>query len=135
MDANEIRDCVIEVLISSRAKIGPLKNLIAPLVNDLALLVHHLVIFEDVLTDLGVFLLNGGLSTFNGLRHHLRFDCLIFIETPHCPLQGAGGEQPHQFIIETEIKATFPGVSLATRTSTQLVIDTAAVVPFGGNDV
>ena len=92
MNTNEISDGVIEVFVGSRAQVGPLKNLIAPLVNDLALLVHHLVVFEDVLTNFGVFLLDGGLGTFNGLRHHLRFDCLIFIETPHCPLQGAGGE-------------------------------------------
>ena len=42
-------------------------HLLAPLVDDLALLVHHLVVLEDVLADLGIARFDGVLRALDGL--------------------------------------------------------------------
>jgi hypothetical protein len=49
-------------------------DLLATSVDDLALFVHHLVVLEHVLADLGVATLDGVLSALDGLGDHLGFD-------------------------------------------------------------
>src|SRR4029450_8193514 len=47
-------DRLVEVLDRRRLEVGALEDLVTARVDDLALLVHHFVVLEDVLADLGV---------------------------------------------------------------------------------
>ena len=53
------------------AEIGAVEDLLAPPVDHLALLVHDLVVLEDVLADLGVAGLDGALRLLDGPGDHL----------------------------------------------------------------
>ena len=78
MTVDERIDRLSEVLESGSLQVDAIQDLITALVDDLALLVHHLVVLEHVLANLRVPLLDGGLCALDGLRHHLRFDRLVF---------------------------------------------------------
>src|SRR5439155_17921243 len=46
-----------------------------------------------------------------------------------------GREQPHQLVLEREVEAALTGVALTSRTAAQLVVDAAALVPLGAENV
>ena len=95
-----------QVLHRGGAQVESLENLVAALVDDLALLVHHLVVLEDVLADFTVALFDGGLCALDGLRHHLRFDCLVVGHgPPHHPTEGTRGEESHELVVERKVEA------------------------------
>jgi hypothetical protein len=128
-------DRVGEVLHRRRLEVLALEDLVAALVDHLALLVHHLVVLEDVLADLGVLRLDGGLRTLDGLGDHLRLDRLVLLEAAHRPLQRAGGEEPHQLVVEAEEEPALTRVALTAGTAAQLVVDAAGVVALGADHV
>ena len=128
-------DRVGEVLHRRRLEVLPVEDLIAAPVDHLALLVHHLVVLEDVLADLGVLRLDGGLGTLDRLGDHLRLDRLVLVEASHRPVQRTGGEQAHQLVVEAQVEPALAGVALAARATTQLVVDPAALVALGPDDV
>ena len=108
----------------------------AALVDHLALLVHHLVVLEDVLADLGVAGLDGVLGPLDGLGDHLRLDRHVVGQgLAHHPAHGAGGEQAHQLVLERQVEAALAGVALAARTAAQLVVDPAALVALAAEHV
>ena len=95
-------------------------------INDLTLLIHDLVIFQQVLSDTKVVILDLFLCTFDGVGKHLMFDLLAFfhakrIEDTH---QTFRTEQTHQVIFQRNIEAGFTRISLSTGPASQLVIDT-----------
>ena len=111
-------------------------DLLAALVDDLALLVHHFVVLEDVLADLGVARLHGVLGALDRLRHHLGFDGLVFGHgAVHDPRHGAGREQSQQVVFEGEVEAALTRVALASRTTAQLIVDAPRVVSLGAEHV
>ena len=86
-------------------------------VDDLALLVHHLVVLEDVLADLGVAGLDGVLRLLHRLRDHLRLERHVVGERlAHHPRHGAGGEQAHELVLERQVEAALAGIALAAAT-------------------
>ena len=76
------------------------------LVDNGTLLVHHVVIFEQVLTDTEVVLLDLLLRTLNALGYQRRLDTLSVLEAhavhPACNLLRA--EQTHQFVLERYVE-------------------------------
>ena len=113
-----------------------LEDLEAPRVDDLALLVHHLVVLEDLLALLGVATLDRVLGPLDRLRHHLRLDGLVVGEGPvHHPADRAGGEQPHELVLELQEEPALARVALATRAPAQLVVDAAGLVALGPEHV
>ena len=76
-----------QILGGGRAQVLAFEDLVAAHVDDAPLLVHHLVVLEDVLADLGVLLLDRGLRPLDRLGDHLRLDRLVLVETTHRPLQ------------------------------------------------
>ena len=105
-------------------------------VDDLALLVHHLVVLEDVLADLGVAGLDGVLRPLDGLGDHLRLDRhVVGKRLAHHPVHGAGGEQAHELVLEREVEAALAGVALTAGAAAQLVVDAAALVALGAEHV
>ena len=120
-----------EVLHRGRTQVFAVEDLIAALVDDLALLVHHLVVLEDVLADLRVLRLDGGLGPLDGLGDHLGLDRFVVGKrSAHHVAQRAGGEQAHQVVVEAEEEPALARVALTAGATTQLVVDAAAVVAF-----
>ena len=65
------------------AEILALHDLDAPGIDHLALLVHHLVVLEDVLAHLGVAGFDVVLGPFDGPGHHAVLDRDVLGEPPH----------------------------------------------------
>ena len=125
-----------EVLHRRRLEVGALEDLVTARVDHLALLVHHLVVLEDVLADLGVARLDGGLGPLDGLGDHLRLDRLVVGQRlVHHVRQRAGGEQAHQLVVEAEVEAALARVALTARAAAQLVVDAPRLVALGADDV
>ncbi|CFS03545.1 Uncharacterised protein [Mycobacterium tuberculosis] len=106
-------------------------------VDDLALLVHHLVVFEDVLADLKVLLLDLGLGALDGPGDHLGFDRHVVgqVQPGQQGLQGRAIEAAHQLVTQRQIEARLPGVPLAAGPATQLVVDPPRLVALGAQHV
>ena len=111
-------------------------DLVAAAVDHLALLVHHVVVLEDVLAGFGVAALDGVLGPLDGLGDHLRLDGHVVGKGPaHHPVHGAGGEQPHQIVLEGQEEPALARIALTTRPAPQLVVDAAALVALAAEHV
>ena len=53
----------------------------------------------------------------------------------HDPRHGAGGEQPHQVVLQRQVEAAGAGVALAPGPAPELVVDAAALVALGAEHV
>ena len=124
-----------QILRGGGLEVLALEDLVAAHVDHAPLLVHDLVVLEDVLADLGVLLLDRGLRPLDRLGDHLRLDRLVVVEATHRPLQRAGGEQAHQLVVEAEVEPALARVALTAGSATQLVVDAARVVTLGADHV
>ena len=106
-------------------------------VNRLALLVHHIVVFEKVFAGVEVLRFDGFLGLLDTIRDHFRFDGHAFghAEAVHKLLDALAAEDAHEVVFEGEEKARGTRVALAAGPSTQLVIDAACFVAFGAENV
>ena len=77
------------------------QDLLALVVDDLPLLVHHVVVFQNGLTGLEVAALHGGLGIFDGTGQHLVLNggVLIQIKLLHHVLDAVAAEQAHQIVL------------------------------------
>ena len=106
------------------------------LVDDLALLVHHLVVLERVLAHFGVAGLDRVLRPLNRLGHRLGLDRhVVGQRPPHHPAHGTGGEQAQQLVVEAQVEAALPRVALAARPAPELVVDAPALVALAAQHV
>ena len=118
-----------------------LEDPVAVLVDDLALLVHHVVVLEDALADQEVLLLDLGLGALDLLREHLGLDRLLLAllagraEPVEDAVDPVAGEQPHQVVLGRQEEARLARVALAARAASELVVDPARLVPLGADDV
>ncbi len=128
---------VVDEMTDLFVQVGPFENLPTFLVDDGALLVHHLVILQDVLADLEVLAFDLCLRGTNRTGDNLRFDRHVLgnVEPVHDALDGRGVEQPHEVVAQRQVEPGLPAVALPTGASTQLVVDTAGLVAFGTQDV
>ena len=126
----------VEVLQRLGPQVGAVEDLGPAPVDDLALLVHHLVVLEDVLAGLGVALLDGVLGPLDGLGDHAGLDGHVLGQgLVHHPVHGAGGEAAHQLVLQRQVEAALAGVALAPGAAPQLVVDAAALVALGAEHV
>ena len=106
-------------------------------VNGLALLVHDVVVFEEMFAGLEVLgfdgLLGGGDSFGDevGLDRHILFHA----EPQHEILHALAAEDAEQIVLEREEETGTAGVALTAGASAQLVVDAARIVPLGADDV
>ena len=112
---------------------------VALLVNHLALQVHDVVVFEDVLTRGEVHRLDLALRALDRLRYHRRLNGLVVGHVRLLHHTGDGihaiaAEQAHEVVFEREVELRRARVALASRTATQLVVDTARLVALGADD-
>ena len=118
------------------AQVALVEDLVAQGVDDLALGVEHLVVLEDVLADLAVLLLDGGLRPLDGLGDHPRLEGHVVGEgLAHHPVDGTGGEQAHEVVLERQVEPALAGVTLTAGAAAQLVVDPARLVALGAQDV
>ena len=114
-----------------------LEDLPAQRVDALALLVHHVVVLEEVLADGEVLGLHLLLRALDGARHHPVLDrhALFHAEPLHQARDAVRPEDPHQVVFEREVEARRAGVALAAGAAAQLVVDAARLVALGADDV
>ena len=114
-----------------------LEQLATQRVNALALLVHHVVVFEEVLADGEVLGFDLLLRARDGVGHHLVLDrdALFHAEALHQARDAVGAEDPHQVVFEREVEARRPGIALSAGAAAQLVVDAAGLVPLRRDDV
>ncbi len=114
-----------------------LEDLAAQRVDVLALLVHHVVVFEEVLADGEVLRLDLLLRALDGARHHAVLDRHAFFhaELLHQAGNAIRAEDAHQVVFERKIEAGGARIALTAGAAAQLVVDTPRFVPFGGDDV
>ena len=119
------------------ALIGLLEQLAAPAVDGLALLVHHVVVLEQVLSSGEVLRFDGLLRGRDALGDQLRLDrhVLFHAQPQHEVLDAIAAEDAEQVVLQREVEARTAGIALASGTAAQLVVDAARLVPFGAHDV
>ena len=133
---HELVDGLLEQLLGVLAQVLAVDDLEPAGVDHLALLVHDLVVLEDVLADLGVAALDGVLGPLDGLGHHLGLDGHVVGQGPaHDPLHGAGGEQAHELVLERQEEPALARVALAARAAAELVVDAPGLVALGAEHV
>ena len=115
-----------------------LRHHLAPVLeDDLALVVHHVVELEDVLADVEVARLDLLLRLFERLVDPGMDDRLVLLQAE--PLQhrvhALGAEDAHQIVLQRQEELRAAGIALAARAAAQLIVDAAAFVPLGADDV
>ncbi len=115
------------------------QNGVALLVDGLALQVHHVVVFQHVLTGGEVHGLHLALSALDGLRHHGRLDghVVFLVGLLHHVCDGVHlrtAEQAHEVVFQRQVELGHARVALTARTTAQLVVDTAGLVALGADD-
>src|SRR4051794_24725117 len=119
------------------AAIDTIENALAIAVDSLALLVHHLVVLEQILADFEVALFNLLLCRFDAARHHAAFDRLAFFHAKAREqiLHPLTGEDPHQVVFKRKIEAAAARIALATATAAELQVDAAGFMALSADDV
>ena len=106
-------------------------------VDRFALLVHYVVVFEQVFAGLEVLRLDGLLRVFDAARDQLGFDGHAFghAQAVHQGLDALAAEDAQQVVFEREEEARRAGIALAAGAAAKLVVDAAGLVAFGAENV
>ena len=96
-------------------------------VNDLALVVGNVVVFEQLFADIEISAFDLALRRFERARHHRMLDRLAFrhLQALHDRLQTVAGKNTQQRVFEREVEARGARVTLAPGTAAQLIVDAA----------
>ena len=102
------------------------------LIDDFSLRIHNVIIVEDILTNTEVSAFYLLLRRFDNLGQGLTFNRCIFIdiECPHQVFQTVTSKYTHQVIFDRQEEPAFTFITLTTRTTTQLVINSSGFMPF-----
>ena len=116
--------------------IPAIQNLLALAVDNLPLLVHHVVVLQGALAGLEVPGLHAGLRTLNGPGEHFVFNGQVFVQVQliHNAGDAVAAEQADQIVLQAQVKPGLAGVALPSGAAPQLVVDAAGVVPLGTDD-
>ena len=111
--------------------------ILALLEDHLALVVQHVVEFQDVLADLEVARFDLLLRLFQGLVDPGMGDrfALLQAEARQHRIHALRSEDAHQIVLQAEEELGGAGVALAARAAAQLVVDAPAFVALGADDV
>ena len=107
------------------------ENLAALVIDNLSLLVHYVVVLENVFTDFEVASLYLLLSVFDGLGKHPCGNRLILhAELIHHILNSVAAEKSHQIIFQRDEELGLTRVSLTSGTTSQLIVNSSGLMPF-----
>ena len=125
--AHDVLEAALAQALYLRRQIRGVENLVALLVNHLALVVGDVVVFEQLLAHVKVACFDLALGALDTARDHARLDGLAFghLELVHDGAHAVTRKNAHQRIIQTQVKPRRTGVALTTRAAAQLVVDTA----------
>src|SRR5262249_21240478 len=131
------RDLLIQHGQDADLAVGAVEDFLAVAVDALALVVHYLVVFEQVLTDVEVALLDLLLGALDPSRHHAALDGLALFHAQAGQHVGdpLAGEDAHQVVLERQVEAAAAGVALAAGAAAELVVDAAGFMPPGADHV
>ena len=106
-------------------------------VYGLALLVHDVVVFQNVFAGGEVLRFHRFLGRFDALGDEARLDrhVLLHAEAQHQFLHTLAAEDAHQVVLEGEIKARASRVALAAGAPAKLIVDAAGFVPLRAEDM
>ncbi len=109
----------------------------ALLEDDLALIVHHVVEFEQVFARIEVARLDLLLGLFQRPVDPGVGDGLVFLdaELAQHVVHALGPEDAHQVVFQREVEFGGAGVALAARAAAELVVDAPAFVAFGAEHI
>src|SRR5690606_809725 len=109
----------------------------AQVVDDLALLVHYIVVLEQPFARLEVLHLDPLLRAADGARHERVRDDLAFLRTEllHHGRDALRVEEAHEVVLEGEEELAGARVALTPRATAQLAVDAAGLVSLGADDV
>ena len=104
--------------------------------DDLTLIIHHIVEFQQLLTNVEVTAFGLGLRLFKRFVHPWVNDRLAFFHAQRRQhlFQPFRAEDAHQIVFEAKEECRTTGIALATGSTAQLVVDAAAFVAFGGQN-
>mmetsp|Transcript_22686 Transcript_22686/g.37284 ORF Transcript_22686/g.37284 Transcript_22686/m.37284 type:complete len:344 (-) Transcript_22686:1815-2846(-) len=104
--------------------------------DDLALVIHYIIKFQELLADVKVATLDLGLCTLQRFVHPWVHNRLAFLKAKcfqHL-VQTVRAKDAHQVVFERQVERCAAGIALTTRTTAQLVVDTAAFVTLRGQN-
>ena len=129
-------DVLPQHLVHFGADVLAVQHLAALAIDDLALLVHHVVVLQHVLADLEVAAFQLFLGAFQRVGDHAVLDgrVLVDLEGVHQAGDAVAAEQAHQVIFQAQVEAGSTRVALTAGTAAQLVVDAAALVALGADD-
>src|SRR5436190_11114865 len=119
-----------------RRQVRRLEDVVALLIDHLALVVGDVVVLEQLLSDVEVARLDLPLRALDRARDDARLDRLAVghLEALHDRADAISREDAHERIVEAQVEARRARVALAARATAQLVVDAPALVPLGGDD-
>jgi hypothetical protein len=118
------------------AQVDALEHLLSLAVDELALLVHHLVVLEEVLADVEVALLDLASAPWRCRALTIALSiAFAFLEAEllHHALDPIAREDAHEVVVEAQVEARRTRVALTTATTAQLVVDAPRLVPLGAD--
>ena len=118
-------------------EVGAAQDLPAFAVNDFTLVIHHIVIFNQVFTNIKMIALNPDLRLLNCFIDDGIFDRDIFAHTGpfHKFTNTVTAETPHNIVFQRNIETRAARIALTPGSAAQLVIDTASLVAFRADDM
>jgi hypothetical protein len=113
-----------------------LEDLVALLVDDLALVVGDVVVFEQLLADVEVARLDLALRALDAAVDDAGLDGLALghLQPVHDGAHAVAREDAHQRVVQAQVEAAGARVALAAAAAAQLVVDAPALVALGGHD-
>ena len=115
------------------------QNLIALGVDDLALLVHDVVVLKDALTHGEVDALDLVLGALDGLGDDLVLDGHVVAHVGRDHHLGdavhlVAAEQAHEVVLERQVELGLARIALTAGAAAQLVVDTTGLMALGADD-
>src|ERR1035437_8118044 len=112
-------------------------DFVAETVDDFALLVHHVVVFERAFALLEIMAFDAFLRLLDGTVKQTVLEFLAFFEAHllHQFHNAVGTEQPHQIVFERNEKVRRTRIALARTTAAQLAVNAAGLMAFRAEDV
>src|SRR5690606_31303632 len=105
-------------------------------INNISLLVHHIIILKQALTNAEIVFLNLLLCALNAVADHAVLDHITFLVSQFIHQSGnsLATEHAHQIVFERNIELRSARIALATGTTTKLSVNTSAFMSFRTDD-
>ena len=118
-------------------EVGGIHHLDALVEDGPALVVHHIVVFQEVLSNVEIAALDLLLGLLQSLVDPGVDDRLVLLEAElgQHRIHALGAEDAHQIVLQGQIEFRAAGISLTAGAPAQLVVDAARFVSLRGQNV